>query len=229
MSSKKRPRLKVLKGGKKQVEVKRGEVRGDLRSGEGDLGQLLGLGSPGTAAEAENAKKVAAHARRTRANSSDHVVDECLHLMASGRWVRGVTVREVAEQFGITVDRASELASRASTVIRHAVEGDRDDIRARMLATLDTIISSHAEKNGKVAVAAIAEQGKLLGLTDSAPRVAVQVNVQQNLGELDDEALLSRVEAQMAKLSELRARLLAKQAHVETTRALPAHEEKNHE
>lgn len=167
-----------------------------------------------------NAKTtVPAREKRTRSNSSDPFVEQCIELMTTGQWIRGLTVRELAKEHGITVDRASELSARASAVIRMSIEGDKEGIRARMLATLDFIIKANAVADGRVAVAAIAEQGKLLGLVDSRPSVAVQVNVQQ-LAQLDDGTMLQKVEAQIAALTDLRARLMAKQG---TPALLPAH------
>ncbi len=134
--------------------------------------------------------------------------------MTTGRWVAGASHADVALEFGVSPSTVKDWATSASRVIRLAVEGDTQDIRARMLATLDTIVSTAMAKKGvaitrsgrdvetefypapdlKAAVAAIAEQAKLLGLVVQKHDVTTRPNV----------AHLSREEhaAELAKLAE---------------------------
>lgn len=104
--------------------------------------------------------------------------------MASGRWVTGKSNVAIAGKHGVSVATVKDWATSASRIIRLAVEGDREDIRARMLATLDTIVAKAMRLKKPVymlsgpgveaemldapdlraAVAAIDEQARLLGL-----------------------------------------------------------------
>lgn len=108
---------------------------------------------------------------------ADEGVDRCVELMTSGQWVTGRSHAVVAEEFGVSPTTVKNWATNASRIIRAAVEGDLPDIRARMIATLDTIIADslgkhvtdrdgdvHPSPEGRTAVAAIETQAKLLGL-----------------------------------------------------------------
>lgn len=104
-------------------------------------------------------------ATRARAREdADAGVRRCVELMTSGAWVRGVTHRDVAKKFGVAESTAKDWATNASRIVRYAVEGDIEETRARMLATLDSIIAKAMRVDLKAAVSAIAEQAKLQGI-----------------------------------------------------------------
>lgn len=179
-------------------------------------------------------KKAGATRARTR-EEADKGVEKCIELMTGGQWVTGRSHRAVAEEFGVSPATVKDWATSASRVIRLAIEGDREEIRARMVATLETIIADSLNKHvvdpdgvvmpspeGRTAVAAVETQAKLLGLVEQKHRV--EVNVQQ-YAKLTDEQMLEHVEAQLERLTELRTKLLAKKA----TPALPAHTENDDE
>jgi PHD/YefM family antitoxin component YafN of YafNO toxin-antitoxin module len=164
--------------------------------------------------------------RVTRA-SADAGVYRCLELMTSGLWVRGRTAHEVAKELGVSPRTAEDYATQASRIIDVAMGEDRERIRNQMVATLEEVqrraLANPKKGELKAAIMAINSKASLLGLVDTGSKVAVQVNVQA-YAQLDDASMLQKVEAQIAKLTELRARLLAKQSLL----ALPAHTEKEH-
>lgn len=87
--------------------------------------------------------------------------------MTSGQWIPGKSHGEVAAKFGVSPATVKDWATSASRVIRLSLEGDLQDIRARMLATLDTVVSRALRKKSpdlRAAVSAIDTQGKLLGI-----------------------------------------------------------------
>jgi hypothetical protein len=193
-------------------------------------------------AETPTKRATPACARGTKGRiRSDAGVERCIELMTSGAWVRGRSGKVVADEFGVSPETVKEWATSASRVIRLAVDGDTEDIRARMLATLDHVVSEAMSKQGaattrsgkdvevtffpapdlKAAVSAVAEQAKLLGLVEQKHKVDVTV---QAFASLDDGAMLERVRAQMAELRSLEARLEAKLGVV-TVPALPAKKE----
>lgn len=111
--------------------------------------------------------------------------------MAAGQWVRGVTVGEVAHEFDVDIRTAETWAATASRLVRLSIEGDREEIRARMLATLDTIIAKHAGGEPRAAVAAIELQAKLLGLTTAHVHVTGSLE-QMARGGVEDRLRLAR-------------------------------------
>jgi hypothetical protein len=113
-----------------------------------------------------------------------------MDLMASGRWVSGRSHAVVAKQFEVSPRTVESWATNASRVLRLAVEGDLEEIRARMIATLETIVAeamdyqrvvTDREGNSeavpqadlKAAISAIDSQAKLLGLVVQKHEVAV--------------------------------------------------------
>lgn len=156
-------------------------------------------------------KTPAGHAREVvkTAVLADAGISHCIELMTSGQWVRGKTGADVADLFEVSPRTVETWAAQANRVILHAIEGDKEGIRARMLATLDYVVSKHLEKDGRTAVAAIAEQAKLLGIVETKHKVEVTV---QQYAALTDDQMLEAVEAKLASLEELRTKLLAKKA-----------------
>lgn len=160
---------------------------------------------------------------RTR-ERSDAGVRRCVELMTSGLWVTGKSGAQVAEEFGVAEATVKDWATSASRVIRLAIEGDKEDIRARMIATLDLCIAKAMTKTGaavgkggevsvydapdiKAAVSAVGEQAKILGLV-AKTEMEVTLRAKQ-LEELPPDAMLAQVEDRIAKLTELRDKLRA--------------------
>lgn len=60
---------------------------------------------------------------------------------------------------------ARDWATNASRIVRLAVQGDVEEIRARMVATLETVATcAIADEDWRTVVSAVAEQAKLLGM-----------------------------------------------------------------
>lgn len=100
-----------------------------------------------------------------------------MSLMADGLWVSGRSHADIAFKHGVAPATVKDWATSASRVLRLAVETDPEDIRARLLATLETVVSRAMSRESatmagelypnpdlKSAVAAVAEQAKILGL-----------------------------------------------------------------
>ncbi len=124
---------------------------------------------------------------RTR-EDSDQGVHECLALMTSGQWVTGKSHRELAERHDVHPDTVKKWATSASRIIRIALEGDVEDIRARMVSTLEGIIAdARTGADHRAAVAAVEAQAKLMGLVVQRVEVAMT--------EAEAEALVAAVKA----------------------------------
>jgi hypothetical protein len=133
---------------------------------------------------AKREKNSATHAR-TRVDA-DAGVREIMTLMTEGRWVSGSGHADIAFRYGVSPATVKDWATSASRVIRLAVESDPEDIRARLLSTLETVVSKAMSRESatmtgelypnpdlKSAVSAIAEQAKLLGLVVTKHEVAM--------------------------------------------------------
>lgn len=161
---------------------------------------------------------------RARAKRETSITEDgvrfCMALMTDAEWRTGVSDIAVATRFGVSVHTARQWASESTRTLRILI-GDSEDVRARLVVLLEDI-HAQARHDGdwKAAVAALGKQGDLLGLVEK-PSVAVQVNV-QSYAALDDASMLDKVNVQIAKLEDVRARLLAKQR---TLPVLPAHVE----
>lgn len=163
------------------------------------------------AAKKGRPKNPAGHAREVVKSAvlADAGISHCIKLMTSGEWVRGRTGATVAEEFGVSPRTVETWAAQANRVILHAIDGDKEGIRARMLATLDHVVATHLAKDGRTAVAAIAEQAKLLGIVETRHKVEVSV---QQYAALTDDQMLEAVESKLVELDALRTKLLAKKA-----------------
>jgi predicted transcriptional regulator len=165
-------------------------------------------GSVPTPAEGESIRTTA----RARAREVDELVAELARAILDRTYVPKQTIREMAEREGVKVATVEEWAAEAGRLVR--IGPAVDEYRDINLRRLDAQYARATD--AKEAVAAISEQNKMLGL--HAPTVhKVDVSVQA-YAKLDDAQMLEHVEAQLQRLTELRARLLAKKA----TAALPA-------
>jgi hypothetical protein len=109
---------------------------------------------------------------RTRSNA-DLGVDECVQMMTSGLWISGQSAAAVAKKHGVSPCIGRQWAATASRIVRAAVSGDLEELRARMVATLETIIAGSVGVEGRTAIAAIDTQAKLLGLVVQKHEVAM--------------------------------------------------------
>jgi hypothetical protein len=101
---------------------------------------------------------------------------------AAGRFVRGETWREIAEEFGLTDTRARHLTSEAARVFRLNADNETvAEARAKITAELRDIsdrAKTDQRPDYKAAVSAQAELADMHGLKQRAgAAVAVQVNV----------------------------------------------------
>lgn len=151
-------------------------------------------------------KRGATPAGRARREVSDQGVRHCIELMTSGRWVIGKSGPEVAAKFKVSPETVKEWAVSASRCIRICIEdeGAREDIKARMIATLDYIVGLNVEDDSKVAVSAIAEQGKLLGLVTQNHKVDLRV---EQFEQLEPQALRAKLLEQRSKIDKALAKL----------------------
>ncbi len=101
--------------------------------------------------------------------------------MARGEWVPGITGQEVADKFGVSPRTVEAYSAEASRIIRSAVAND-DDLRAMMIATLQTIVGrSMKGRQMRTAVEAIKA---MAGITGVEPPKRHSVNVENDLASL---------------------------------------------
>lgn len=160
--------------------------------------------------------RVTATRARERARDVDKIVVEIARLMIDGEWSHESKAK-IAKRECVQVATVEEWSSDAGRMLR--VGHDVEVYRAVNLARLDETYASADDARGRVA--AVAEQNKMLGLhAPESKRVTVSVEA---LADLDDAAMLERVERQLLELGELRARLMAKMRIVDMKQpALPA-------
>lgn len=118
-------------------------------------------------------------------------------LMASGRWVTGVTGDDLSRVWRVTATTVRRYAAEASRSLRE--EGpELEDLRARTMATLETVVSQAiATGELRTAVSGIAELAKIRGL-QAPTRVEASVGV-----SLDDiEEIRRTAEANVSEGSE---------------------------
>jgi hypothetical protein len=93
-------------------------------------------------------------------------------LMASGHWVTGVTGPELADEWGVAVATVEGYSAEASRLVREAIASS-DDIRAQVLATLQTI-TSEAMHSGQLRTA-VESVKALAGIAGVEPPKKVDV------------------------------------------------------
>jgi len=131
-----------------------------------------------------------------------------MQLMASGRWVGGRSHQELAERWGVALSEVQHVAQRAGQALRVLMLVDREDLRARNAAHLETLaVDAHQAGEFGDAVRARAEMGKLLGL--NAPEKHEHAVVVAQYEQLAPPQ-------QAAWLRERAARLLAEAERLET-------------
>jgi hypothetical protein len=86
-----------------------------------------------------------AQAKPGNAPERDERIAHMADLMATGRWVTGKTVRDLALQWGISLHELQRNAAEASRSLRMPAE-ERAALRDRLQATLDHAISLAAEQ-----------------------------------------------------------------------------------
>ncbi len=93
--------------------------------------------------------------------------------MTQGLWVSGKSHQDIAFKHGVSPATVKDWATSASRVIRLACEGDLEDIRARMITTLEGITAdARACGEFRAAVSAVETSAKLLGLIVERHEVA---------------------------------------------------------
>jgi hypothetical protein len=114
--------------------------------------------------------------------TSEEKTDRIRHiskLMASGRWVTGVTGADLADEWGVALATVEGYSAEASRLVREAVASS-DDLRAQILATLQSI-TSEAMHRGQLRTA-VESVKALAGIAGAeAPK---KVDVGGNLAEL---------------------------------------------
>jgi len=129
----------------------------------------------------------------------DHGVDEIVSMMAECKWIPGLSERQLARKYDCSVMNIERWAYQAARVIRKAMSGDLEDIRARMVVSLASIASSALSAtrvtdagvelpapDRRSAIAAIDLQAKLLRLT--VQRIEVE-----NVTDEEKKELMAKV------------------------------------
>jgi hypothetical protein len=150
---------------------------------------------------------------RVRARDVDKLVTEIARAMVDGLW-SPLVANSLAERERVQLNTVDEWSAAAGRLLR--IGHDVETYRARNLQRLD---ETYATGDGKVRVAAVAEQNKMLGL-HVPQQLKVDVTV-QTFAALDDASMLERVRAQRVELEELERRLEMKLGIVNVP-ALPA-------
>jgi len=119
------------------------------------------------------AKKPEAIRARTR-EGADAGIRDCLDLMTSGRWVTGKSHAAIATLHGVAETTAKDWATNASRMLRLLVEVDVEDIRCRLVASLEGICADARDAGDhRAAVGAVDSMAKLLGLVVQKHEVAM--------------------------------------------------------
>lgn len=171
-------------------------------------------------------------AKKRDREDADAGVRRCMELMADGLWVSGRSHEMVAAEFDVSPATVKNWATNASRILRIALDEDKEGLRARMVATLENIVSAamrtvkpvtvrkRVRSGGKfvmrseteflphpslaAAVSAVQTQAQLLGLIAQKVDVTTRPSV----------AHLSR-EEHAAELAKLAAEIAAEQARLE--------------
>lgn len=127
-------------------------------------------------------------------------VAEMVRTMANGEWVPGSSTIAFAERFGIAVGTAKDWAGEASRQLRALAATDREELREVFVSRLARLEALALTKQAytmkgepydapdlRTAVAAVAEQAKLLGL------VTQKVDVTARTEQLTDEQIQQRL------------------------------------
>jgi hypothetical protein len=167
-----------------------------------------------SSSEPKNSRAGRASTRsRDRARELDVLVVQIARMMIDGAWSHEAKCA-LATREGVQVATVEEWSADAGRMLR--VGPDVETYRAINLRRLD---ETYSRAEPKVAVAAVAEQNRMLGL-HAPERMHVTV---QAYAELDDATMLARVEEQIAELTQLRAKLMGKMRVVDMpVPALPA-------
>jgi len=87
----------------------------------------------------KRAPSKAARAAQAKKTETEGRIDRILDLMTSGTWIAGRSHRQLAVEWGITVTTVERLAAEASRVLRRFTRGERELIKARMIAGIEAI------------------------------------------------------------------------------------------
>lgn len=144
-------------------------------------------------------------------------------VMREGLWVRGVTGKDLAVEWGLHQKTVEDDAAEAWRRVC-AEANDATLMQPTIAGTLAVALAQAADSHKFKEVASLGDTlSKIIGAR-APERKHVSINV-QHYAQLSDDEMLERVEAKLVELTELRARLLAKKA----IPALPAHTENDDE
>ncbi len=117
-------------------------------------------------------------AQTTRDEKTERI-RRIVKLMAGGQWVTGVTGIDLAEEWGVSPTTVEGYSAEASRIVREAVASS-DDIRAQVLATLQTITTESMRRGQlRTAVESVKALAGVAGV--EAPK---KVDVGGNLADL---------------------------------------------
>ncbi len=138
-------------------------------------------------------------ARAGEKYSSEEIIEqirEISELMALGQWALGVTEKEMARKWEVTVSSVRSRAAEARRLICHAY-GNTDDLRGMIAAQLDGISGECRRKEPRTAVAALLGLAAITGIlvtkhNDSRDRPAVS-----KLSPAERRLEIARIRAQL--------------------------------
>lgn len=171
--------------------------------------------------ERERDDPVSKRGAERRDETSDKAVEEIVRMMADGRWRTGASHALIARKYDVSPATVKCYATSASRVLRALAELDKEDVKARLFATLERVVSKAMRTVKPVnftsgigrerlietklvehpslqaAVSAIEVQAKLLGLITNKADVTVRPSV-AHLTPDEHRAELERLGAEIA-------------------------------
>lgn len=129
-----------------------------------------GEGQPGgTVSKKKAAQQRPSESRaRARKATTDEVVDAIIQQMVASKWRRGISDKEFADRYQLSLSRIQDLSAEASRAVKRTIE-DAEEIRSGLYATLaDIVVDARENGDRRAAVQAVGEIAKLLGLQKSA-------------------------------------------------------------
>ena len=118
-----------------------------------------------------------------------------MRLMADGLWVSGKSHEVVAKQFGVAPATVKDWATSASRVLRLILEQDKEEIRARMIATLENVVAESMKTVKPVTVRKeLTRKGKRVSVsvTEMLPAPSLQAAVSAVLAQAQLLGLVSQ-------------------------------------
>lgn len=108
-------------------------------------------------------------------------------LMAEGVFAGAFTTRRLAKDWELSVETVGEYIREAGHVIRLLGEGNAEDLKAVVIASIETIrLAALQDHDWRAALTAIDLRSRLLGLFPET-RLKVEVNAPDYSAATDDE------------------------------------------